>query len=85
MERIDKVQNLIPEKPEFVHSNQEKGEDVESLKIVNRPVVKKDAAALVTGKAVFTNDLAPSDCLIVKVVRSPYESYDGCYDSVCGS
>ena len=27
MERIDKVQNLIPEKPEFVHSNQEKGED----------------------------------------------------------
>ena len=29
MERIDKVQNLIPEKPEFVHSNQEKGEDVE--------------------------------------------------------
>ena len=72
MERIDKVQNLIPEKPEFVHSNQEKGEDVESLKIVNRPVVKKDAAALVTGKAVYTNDLAPSDCLIVKVVRSPY-------------
>ena len=26
MERIDKVQNLIPEKPEFVHSNQEKGD-----------------------------------------------------------
>ena len=50
MERIDKVQNLIPEKPEFVHSNQEKGEAIESLKIVNRPVVKKDAAALVTGK-----------------------------------
>ena len=72
MERIDKVQNLIPEKPEFVHSNQEKGEDVESLKIVNRPLVKKDAAALVTGKGVYTNDLAPSDCLIVKVIRSPY-------------
>ena len=32
MERIDKVQNLIPEKPEFVHSNQEKGEAIESLK-----------------------------------------------------
>ena len=32
MERIDKVQNLIPEKPEFVHSNQEKGEDVESTR-----------------------------------------------------
>ena len=72
MERIDKVQNLIPEKPEFVHSNQEKGEAIESLKIVNRPLVKKDAAALVTGKSVYTNDLAPSDCLIVKVIRSPY-------------
>ena len=72
MERIDKVQNLIPEKPEFVHSNQEKGEAIESLKIVNRPLVKKEAAALVTGKSVYTNDLAPSDCLIVKVIRSPY-------------
>ena len=39
MERIDKVQNLIPEKPEFVHSNQEKGEDVESLKIVNLSLI----------------------------------------------
>ena len=28
--------------------------------------------ALVTGKPVFTNDLAPKDCLIVKVLRSPH-------------
>ena len=42
------------------------------LRIVNRPVSKVDAHALVTGKAVYTNDLAPSDCLIVKVLRSPH-------------
>ena len=28
--------------------------------------------ALVTGKPVYTNDLAPKDCLIVKVLRSPH-------------
>lgn len=39
---------------------------------VNSPVIKKDAMALVTGKPVYTDDLAPRDCLIVKVLRSPY-------------
>ena len=42
------------------------------LRIVNQPVSKVDAHALVTGKAVYTNDLAPADCLVVKVLRSPY-------------
>lgn len=42
------------------------------LRIVNKPVPKVDAKALVTGKAVYTNDLAPSDCLIVKILRSPH-------------
>lgn len=28
--------------------------------------------ALVTGKPVYTDDLAPKDCLIVKILRSPY-------------
>lgn len=42
------------------------------LRIVNQPVPKVDAKALVTGKAVYTNDLAPSDCLIVKILRSPH-------------
>lgn len=46
--------------------------DVSKLNVVNQPVTKVDAEALVTGKAVYTNDLAPSDCLVVKVVRSPY-------------
>ncbi|MDO5337186.1 MAG: molybdopterin-dependent oxidoreductase [Eubacteriales bacterium] len=39
---------------------------------VNQPVRKLDAMALVTGKPVYTNDLASMDCLIVKVLRSPH-------------
>lgn len=31
-----------------------------------------DAQALVTGQAVYTDDIAPDDCLIVKVLRSPH-------------
>lgn len=42
------------------------------FRIVGAPVVKKDARALVTGKPVYTDDLALKDCLIVKVLRSPY-------------
>ena len=42
------------------------------LRVVNHSVPKVDAKSLVTGKAVYTNDLAPSDCLIVKIIRSPY-------------
>lgn len=39
---------------------------------VGAPVMKKDAMALITGKPVYTDDLAPKDCLIVKVLRSPH-------------
>ena len=42
------------------------------LRAVNKPIVKVDAQALVTGKPVYTDDLAPKDCLIVKVLRSPH-------------
>jgi len=42
------------------------------MKYVNQSVPKKDAEALVTGKPVYTDDLAPSDCLIVKILRSPH-------------
>ena len=31
---------------------------------VNKPVIKKDALALVTGKPVYVDDLAPKECLI---------------------
>ena len=42
------------------------------MKYVNQPVRKTDAMALVTGKPVYTDDLAPADCLIVKILRSPH-------------
>ena len=42
------------------------------MKYVSKPIRKTDAMALVTGKPVYTNDLAPKDCLIVKVLRSPH-------------
>lgn len=39
---------------------------------VNAPVRKKDALALLTGQPVYTEDLAPKDCLVVKLLRSPH-------------
>ena len=42
------------------------------MKYVNKPVPNSDAMSLVTGKPVYTDDLAPSDCLIVKILRSPH-------------
>lgn len=42
------------------------------MKYVNKPVPKTDAMSLVTGKPVYTDDLAPSDCLIVKILRSSH-------------
>lgn len=41
---------------------------------VSKPIMKKDAMALITGKPVYTEDLAPKDCLVVKVLRSPHAS-----------
>lgn len=43
-----------------------------NMKYVNQSVMKKDAMALVTGKPLYTDDIAPSNCLIVKVLRSPH-------------
>lgn len=39
---------------------------------VSKPIRKKDAMQLVTGKPVYTDDLAPENCLIVKLLRSPH-------------
>ena len=40
------------------------------MKYVNKPVRKKDAMQLVTGKPVYMDDIAPKDCLIVKLLPS---------------
>ena len=42
------------------------------MKIVNQSYRKKDAMQLVTGQPVYTDDLVPNDCLLVKVLRSPH-------------
>lgn len=43
-------------------------------KYVSSGVRKKDAMALVTGQPVYTSDLLPAHCLIVKLLRSPHAS-----------
>ncbi|MCG8484916.1 MAG: molybdopterin-dependent oxidoreductase [Clostridia bacterium] len=42
------------------------------MKTVNKGIRKLDAMALVTGKPVYTDDIAPKNCLVVKVLRSPH-------------
>ena len=42
------------------------------MRHVNKPIMKKDAMALVTGKPVFTGDMVDKKSLIVKIVHSPY-------------
>ena len=41
-------------------------------RVVSQAIPKVDYKALVTGKAVYTDDLAAKDSLVVKVLRSPY-------------
>ena len=36
------------------------------MKQINKAVVKKDAYALLSGKPLFTDDLAMKDCLIIR-------------------
>lgn len=42
------------------------------MNTVSQRVPKLDAAALTTGKGVYTADLMPQNCLVVKVLRSPH-------------
>ncbi len=42
------------------------------LKRLHAPEVKKDARALLSGKPVYTDDIAPADALVVKILHSPH-------------
>ncbi|ETA78959.1 xanthine dehydrogenase family protein molybdopterin-binding subunit [Youngiibacter fragilis] len=42
------------------------------MRHISKPIRKKDAMSLVTGKPVYTQDLAPRDALVVKLLRSPH-------------
>lgn len=41
-------------------------------KVVTKPVRKLDAMQLLTGQPVYTDDITPQDCLVVKLLRSPH-------------
>lgn len=51
--------------------NKDKGKNP-SFKSVGKASPKIDGMSLVTGKHVYTDDLAPDSCLIIKVLRSPH-------------
>ncbi|MFV0440228.1 MAG: xanthine dehydrogenase family protein molybdopterin-binding subunit [Lachnospirales bacterium] len=40
--------------------------------VVNKAYNKRDGLDLVLGKPVYTDDIAPKDCLVVKILRSPH-------------
>lgn len=42
------------------------------VRTVSHAVVKKDAYALLEGRPVYTDDLAPADALVVRLMRSPH-------------
>ncbi len=42
------------------------------MRAVNKAVRKKDAMELLLGKPVYTEDIAPKECLVVKLLRSPH-------------
>lgn len=42
------------------------------MRIVNQPIRKKDAMALVTGKPVYVDDMVPKNALVVKLLHSPH-------------
>ncbi len=39
---------------------------------VKKSIIKKDAFALISGMPVYTDDLAPKDALVIKILRSPH-------------
>ncbi len=47
-------------------------EKLHKFSVVDKAVDKVDGYALVNGKPVFTDDLAPENALVVKVLRSPH-------------
>ncbi len=42
------------------------------MSYIGKKIKKIDSDALMSGKPVYTNDLAPKNCLIVKLLRSPH-------------
>jgi len=43
-----------------------------TFSVVNQSVAKIDSKSLILGRPVYTDDMAPKDALVVKILRSPY-------------
>jgi len=43
-------------------------------RVVGKDYIKKDSMQLLHGKPVYMDDIVPQDCLVVKLLRSPYAS-----------
>lgn len=63
-------ENRLPDFGKTVR--EDKAEHLRKQGFVTRPIMKKDAMALMTGRPVYTDDMAPADCLTVKALRSPH-------------
>jgi len=44
----------------------------DNYKVVGKSFKKKDSSELLMGKPVYVDDITPSDCLVVKLLRSPH-------------
>lgn len=47
-------------------------ERTKNLKVVGKPVRKKDSMELLSGTARYTADIAPRECLVIRMLRSPH-------------
>ena len=59
-------------------------ERTKNLKVVGKPVRKKDAMELLSGTARYTADIAPRECLVIRMLRSPYNNLPGSIRSFAG-
>ena len=53
-------------------TDKEKTMEHKEYAVINQPIRKKDSMQLLLGKPAFTEDLAPKDALVVKLLRSPH-------------
>lgn len=53
-------------------SSDQHRDEIEKFASVTKSINKIDGMNLVSGKPLYTDDLAPKDCLVVKLLRSPH-------------
>ena len=61
-------QRLEPMVSAYIEPHEAAGD----LRTVSHAYAKKDSTALLEGRPIYTDDLAPADCLVVRMLRSPH-------------